>query len=148
MNNLITYDLFEAKPPMLLVVRWASRHYGADELKPQKFDWGGFDATALCFTPVDGPDDPRVNVWRDMLQKHHKKELVKTFYYLDLSDFPMKTEKALTEFAKLTYKSIKAEKLMRDEYKIHLSLSEEFEKPLIEIRLMEGCKIKILDYDK
>lgn len=147
MKNLVTYDLFEADGPHLIkVVRWASRTYTAAELKPQKFAWGGFEATGLCFTPVDGPEDPRMNAWKDILSKHHNKDLVPNFYYLDMSDFPMKTEKALTEFAELTYKSIKAEKLMKSEYKIHLSLSSDYPKPLIEIRLLEGCAIKILDY--
>lgn len=147
MKNILTYELFEtAVPNLIMVVRWASRKYTAAELKPQKFDWGGFEATGLCFTPVDGPDDPRMNAWKDILSKHHKKDLVPNFYYLDMSDFPIKTEKGLTEFAELTYRSIKAEKLMKDEYKIHLSLSQDYPKPLIEIRLLEGCKIKIIDY--
>lgn len=134
---------------LIPVVRWASRNYSAAELQPQKFDWGGFESKALCFTPFDGMEDPRINFWKELLTQHHKKELVKNFYYLDLSDFPLKSEAALTDFAKLTYSSMKAERMMKEDYKIHMTLSQELTpgKPqLVEIRLLEGCKIKIVDY--
>lgn len=137
------------KGSLLPVVRWASRNYTAAELQPQKFDWGGFESKALCFTPFDGMEDPRIDYWKDLLQKHHNKELIKNFYYLDLSEFPLKNEKDLTEFADLTYKSLKAERMMKEDYKIHMTLSQEFGKiQIVEIRLLEGCKIKILDYQQ
>ncbi len=139
----------DESPALMPVVRWASRKYTASELQPQKFDWGGFESKALCFTPIDGLEDPRIDFWKDLLTKHHKKDLVKNFYYLDLSDFPLKSEKELTEFADLTYKSMKAERMMKEDYKIHMTLSQELTPgipQIIEIRLLEGCKIKIVDY--
>lgn len=150
MQRIKRYEDFMSEdntPSLLPVVRWASRKYPASELQPQTFNWGGFESKALCFTPFDGMEDPRINLWHNLLKNHHNKDLVKNFYYLDLSDFPLKNEKQLTEFAELTYKSLKAERMMKEDYKIHMTLSKEFGKPqIIEIRLLEGCKIKVLDY--
>jgi len=132
---------------LIPVIRWASKKIPAAELEHQKFDWGGFEATALCFTPFDGMDDPRIDLWKDMLEKQHKTTLVKNFYYLDCSEFQLKDEKSLTEYAKLSYTSIKAERIMKEEYKIHMTLAQ-IDKvyKLVEIRLYPGCKIKILDF--
>jgi len=142
-NNFIN----EEASTLIPVVRWASKKYTAEELKPQKFDWGGFESFGLCFTPFNGMEDPRINFWKKLLQKHHNKELVANFYYLDLSDFPLKSEAALVDFAKLTYNSLKAERMMKTDYKIHMTLTNDFgTAQLVEIRLLEGCTIKILDY--
>lgn len=127
------------------VVRWSTEKILAKNLVPQEMSWGGFDATALSFCPYDNENDERFLFWKNSVEKHHNKKCIPNKYILDLSNFPYKTEKELTKIGHLSYKDINIENELK-ELGINLTLSYlKSGLKIVEIRLYENCKIKILD---
>jgi hypothetical protein len=147
---------------LIKVIRWAKEKIPANQLIHQKMNWGGFNATALSFTPYTDLNDPRINYWKNQLEEYHKIPMIENHYYLDCINFPYKNEDELTKFARKTYGYNNASEAIMEmkKLKIHLTLARIYNSEykylnsvvnatskdkLVEIRLYPGCNITILD---
>ena len=77
--EIIKYNMINK----LKVVRWSTKIIPANELEFQFFNWGGFDATALSFTPYTNENDYRFTYWKNDVEKHHKQKVYPNKYLLD-----------------------------------------------------------------